>query len=79
MSVPRKKHKSGQTTDSESVCAKCIIHNDDCKSDTIILLSELSDPEGRFQKILDVCKRRLDQPTHSAQRKTNICEQVPAK
>ena len=80
MSVPRKRHKpdTNDTDDAAPTCLPtCIIHYEDCKSETINLLADLKDPAGRFQKIQDVCKQRLSEPLHSIHRRTTICEQVP--
>ena len=80
MSAPSKRPKLSPTPIAASVQEPtCIIHDDNCKSEDIILLSELKNPEERFKKIHDVRAQRLAEPADSVHRKGSICEQVPAE
>ena len=73
MSAPSKRLKISQ----EPIC---IIHDDiNCKSEDIILLSDVKNPDERFKRIHEVRTKRLAEPAHSVHRKQSICDQVPTE
>ena len=48
------------------------------KSDTVILLSNIENPNERLQKLNDICRRSLLEPLASVNRMIDVCSQVPS-
>ena len=71
---PPKKRKENE----EKAEAICIVHTLGLNDyGEIKLLSSVDDPNGRFEKLLEIKRRRLAQPLNSAYRMENVCTLLP--
>ena len=87
MSKPKKSKSEAECGEGSScstntgggIIETCIIHFPYVNaSNTIVSLSNIENPSERFEKLNDICRRRLSEPQGSVQRMTDICSQVPS-
>ena len=75
--MPKRKTKPESNGASKRFPSNCIIHVKISNFSDFVCLSDLENPQKRFQKICKIRDKRLKEPLGSSRRIQDVCEQIP--
>ena len=77
--MPNQKTRPESNGASKRPPSDCIIHIKTSNPSDFAPLSDLGDPQKRFQKFCKIQDKRLKEPLGSARRMQDVCEQILAE